>query len=217
MSGGMSGAGEVEDRLYGLLEVAERQQAAAQAALDGLAAERAALKRERDALATEAKALGLSLRVEVRSAVTDGLAAAATEGVQAVETATAPLLGRLEGVAATAGRAEAALRRVVLWASWRLLGWVMAGTAVLILLIWLSSTVTLWWATDEIASAQARKAKLEAEVAELRANHETLAMAGMLGKLIRCDPGNRPCIRVDERAGQFERQGQEGYRVIWGY
>ena len=55
--------------------------------------------------------LGLSLRVEVRSAVTDGLADAATEGVQAVETATAPLLGRLEGVAATAGRAEAALRR----------------------------------------------------------------------------------------------------------
>ena len=36
MSGGMSGAGEVEDRLYGLLEVGERQQAAAQAALEGM-------------------------------------------------------------------------------------------------------------------------------------------------------------------------------------
>lgn len=211
----MSGAGEVEDRLYGLLEVAERQQAAAQAALEGMAAERAALKRERDALATEAKALGLSLRVEVRSAVADGLAAAATEGVQAVETATAPLLGRLEGVSATAGRAEAALRRVVLWASWRLLGWAMAGTAVLVLLIWLRSTVTLWWATDAIASAQARKAQLQAEVAEMQANRDAWAKTGMLGKLERCDPGNRPCIRVDERAGAYGTPADR--RVILGY
>lgn len=211
----MSGAGEVEDRLYGLLEVAERQQAAAQAALEGMAAECAALKRERDALATAAKVLGLSLRVEVRSAVADGLADAATEGVQAVETATAPLLGRLEGVAATAGRAEAALRRVVLWASWRLLGWAMAGMAVLVLLIWLSSTVTLWWATDAIASAQARRAELEAEVAEMRANRDAWAKAGMLGKLERCDPGNRPCIRVDERAGAYGTPADR--RVILGY
>ena len=83
-----------------LVEVAERQQAA----LEGMAAERAALKRERDALAAEAKAPGLSQRTEVCSAVTDGLVDAATEGVQAVETAPASLLGRLEGVAATAGR-----------------------------------------------------------------------------------------------------------------
>ena len=211
----MSGAGEVEDRLYGLLEVAERQQAATQAALEGIAAERAALKRERDALAAEAKALGRGLRVEVRSAVADGLADAATEGVQAVEAATAPLLGRLEGVAATAGRAEAALRRVVLWASWRLLGWVMAGMAVLVLLIWLSSMVTLWWATDAIASAQARKAQLQAEVAEMQANRDAWAKAGMLGKLERCDPGNRPCIRVDERAGAYGTPADR--RVILGY
>ena len=64
-------------RKSGLLEIVERQQAA-------LTAERAALKRERDALAAEAKALGLSLRTEVRSAVTDGLATAATDSVQAV-------------------------------------------------------------------------------------------------------------------------------------
>ena len=82
-------------------------------------------------------------------------------------------------------------------------------------LIWLSSTVTLWWATDAIASAQAHKAKLEAEVAGLRANHETLAMAGMLSKLIRCEPGNRPCIWVDGAAGAFGTPAD--YRVILGY
>ena len=74
------------------------------------AAERAALKRERDALATAAKALGLSLRVEVRAAVTDGLAAAATEGVQAVETATA-VDRRQEKRAAGEGRLKIGGRR----------------------------------------------------------------------------------------------------------
>ena len=207
--------GEAEERLYGLLEIAERQQGAVQAALEGVAAERAALKHERDALAAEAKALGLSLRTEVRLAVADGLAAAATEGTKAVQTATEPLLGRLEGVAATAGQAEATLRRVVLWASWRLLGWATAGMAVLVLLIWLSSTVTLWWATDAIASAQARKEQLQAEVAEMQANRDAWALAGMLGKLERCGPKSRPCIRVDESAGAYGTPADR--RVILGY
>lgn len=213
----MSGAGEVEDRLYGLLEVAERQQTAAQAALEGIAAERAALKRERDALAAEAKALGLSLRTEVRSAVADGLAAAATEGVQAVETATAPLLGRLEGVSATAGRAEAALRRVVLWASWRLLGWIVAVGMTTALVGWLSSSGVLWWDAGVIAEARARKAQLQAEVAELQASYDGWVKLGVQQKVIRCGPKLQPCIRVDENAGQFGSEGQGSYRVIWGY
>ena len=213
----MSGTGEVEDRLYGLLEVAERQQAAAQAALEGIAAERAALRRERDALAAEAAALGVSLRVEVRSAVADGLAAAATEGVQAVETATAPLLGKLEGVAGTAGRAEAALRRVVLWASWRLLGWIVAVGATTALLGWLTSSGVLWWDAGAIADARARKAQLQAEVAELQANYDGWVKLGVQQKVIRCGPKLRPCIRVDENAGQFGSEGQGSYRVIWGY
>ncbi len=211
----MSGTGEVEDRLYGLLEVAERQQAATQAALEGIAAERAALKRERDAWAAEAKALGLTLRTEVRSAVADGLADAATDGVQAVEAATAPLLGRLEGVSATAGRAEAALRRVVLWASWRLLGWLVAVGAATVLLGWLAGSGVLWWDGNAIASAQARKAQLQAEIAELKTNYDGWVKAGMLGRLERCDPGNRLCIRVDERAGAYGTPADR--RVILGY
>jgi hypothetical protein len=37
---------EAEDRLYGLMEIADRQQAAVQTALDGLAAERCRWRRE---------------------------------------------------------------------------------------------------------------------------------------------------------------------------
>jgi len=204
-----------EDRLYGLMEIAERQQAAVQAALDGLAAERAALEGERDKLAREVQALDVSLRTAVRSAVMGSLAAAATEGVKAVRTATTPLLGELAGVATTVGQAETALRRVVLWANWRLLGWIMATTAALVLLGWLASTAVLWWDTGAIGRAQVHKAQLEAEVAELQANREEWAKTGMLGKLERCGPKSRPCIRVDERAGSFGDQAD--YRVILGY
>lgn len=54
-----------EDRLYGLMEIAERQQAAVQAALEGLAAERAALERERQRLARDIAMLGQGTRQAV--------------------------------------------------------------------------------------------------------------------------------------------------------
>ncbi len=208
---------ETEDRLYGLMEIAERQQAAVQAALDGLAAERAALGREREALARGVRDLQLGTQGAVRSAVTDSLAGAATEGLAAVQAATKPLLGRLAGVTAEAGQAQAALRQVVLWASWRLLGWVMAGVAGLVLLGWLASTLVLWWDIGTIAAAQVEKAQLQAQVAELQVNYDSWVKAGMLEKVIRCNPGNRPCVRVNEGAGPFESQGHNDYRVIQGY
>jgi cell division protein FtsB len=208
---------ETEDRLYGLMEIAERQQAAVQAALDGLAAERAALKWEREALARGVRDLQLGTQGAVRSAVRDSLAGSATEGMAAVQAATKPLLGRLAGMTAEAGQAEAALRQVVLWASWRLLGWVMAGVAGLVLLGWLASTLVLWWDMGTIAAAQLQKAQLQQEVAGLQATQDAWVKAGMLGRLERCGPKARPCIRVDEGAGGFQSQGHDDYRVIQGY
>jgi len=68
-----------------------------------------------------------------------------------------------------------------------------------------------------VAAAQLRRAKLQAEVAEMQANRDEWVKAGMLAKLSRCNPGNRPCIRVNEAAGAFESKRYTGYRVIQGY
>lgn len=212
----MSEAGSAaEERLYGLMEIAERQQAAVQAALEGLAAERAGLQREREALARGVRGLQLGTQGAVRAAVGESLAEAATEGAAAVRAATEPLLGRLAGVMERAGQAEAALRGVVLWASWRLLVWGVAVVAALALLGWLASAAVLWWDAGAIGAAQARKAQLEAEVAEMQATHDAWVKAGMLGKLERCGPKARPCLRVDENAGSFGDHAD--YRVILGY
>ena len=216
--------GETEDQLYGLMEIAERQQAAAQAILDGLAAERTALRQEREALAKAGADLALGTRAAAEQGVRTSLAGAATEGVAAVQAATRPLLGRLAEMTERAGQAEAALRRVVLWASWRLLGWAVAGVAGLVLLGWLMSVLTLWWDRGAITAVRVQKAQMQvevaqmqAEVAEMQANHDGWVKAGMLSKLERCSPGNRPCIRVNESAGVFEGQGHNDYRVIQGY
>jgi len=56
---------------------------------------------------------------------------------------------------------------------------------------------------------------LETEIAALQANHDAWVKAGMLGKLERCGPKARPCIRVDENAGTFGNRAD--YRVIQGY
>lgn len=206
-----------EHRLYGLIELAETQQAAVQTALQGLAAERVALQREREALARGVRDVQMGTQGAVHAAVADSLAGAATEGVAAVQAATQPLLGQLMGMTERAGQAEAALQRVVLWASWRLLGWVAGAVAVFVLLGWLASAAVLWWDMGTIQAAQARKAQLQAEVADLEVNYDGWVKAGMLGKLERCNPGLRPCIRVNEAAGPFQSEGHNDYRIIQGY
>ena len=212
----MDGTAEpAEDRLYGLMEVAERHQAAVQAALDGLAAERAALAREREALARGVAGLQSGTQGAVRAAGADSLAGAAVEGVAAVRAATGPLLARLDGVAERAGQADAALRGVVAWASWRLLGWIVAMGAAAVVLGWLMSSGVLWWDTGAIQAARAEKARLQAEVTEMQANRDDWAKAGFLSKLARCNPGNRPCVRVNEGAGAFGTASD--YRVLLGY
>lgn len=202
---------DAEDRLYGLMEIAERQQAAVQVALDGLITERAALERERKALAREVTALAQSTKDAVHSAVSDSLAGAAGEGVEAVKIATKPLLGQLANVTKSAGDASAALRRVVQWASWRLLGWIMALIVALVLFGWMSSTALVWWDSGRINT-------LQSQIATLQANHRTWVKAGMLDRLNRCNPGNRPCVQVNETAGAFGvKGGPQDYRVLKGY
>ena len=107
------------------------------------------------------------------------------------------------------------MRGVVLWASWRLLGWLVAVVAGLMLLSWIANAGMLWWDTRAIGAAEARKAQLQAEIAEMQANHDEWAKTGMLAKLARCGPKARPCIRVDEGAGAFGNRSD--YRVILGY
>ena len=72
---------EMERRLYEVVTMAETSQAAAQVALDGLAAECAALGRERTALALQVTELQQQLTAAVAVAVKETLAGAAGQVV----------------------------------------------------------------------------------------------------------------------------------------
>ena len=148
----------------------------------------------------------------VADAVASSLVAASKQAVASVETAAKPLLEGLKGVEAQATAAENSLKRIVLWTSWRLLGGVVATVLILLLLGWLASAAVLWWDNDAIATAQARKAQLAEDIAQMRANLNDLDKSGMLG---RCGPENRLCVRVDENAGAFGKQ--KDYRIIQVY
>ena len=124
-------------------------------------------------------------------------------------------MSRLDGVAERAGQADAALRGVVAWASWRLLGWLVAMGAAVVVLGWLMSSGVLWWDTGAIQAARAEKARLQAEVAEMQANRDEWAKTGALAKLERCGPQARPCVRINEGAGVFGTASD--YRVLLGY
>lgn len=204
-----------EETLFGLIEIAERQQAVAQTALDGMAAERSALGQEREQWVSGIGLLSEDIRSAVLKAISESMTGAAETGAQAVRAATEPLLGTLTGVSTQATQAEAALRGVVQWAGWRLLVWGLATTAGLAVLCWLASAAVLWWDTSAIGTAQLHKAQLQAEIAELQASRDAWAKAGLLGKLEQCGPKKRPCVRVDESAGSFGDQSD--YRIIRGY
>ena len=206
---------ETEDRLYGLMEVVERQQAAVQAALEGLAVERVALQREREKLARGVQGLEAGARAGVQLAVTESLSSVGPMLAAKVNGATQAMEGAVSGAASTAHQATAAMRGVVLWASWRLLGWIVSVLVGLVLVGWLASTAVLWWDRGTIVATALEKAQLQIEVAELRANYDGWVKAGVQEKVMRCNPGNRPCIRVNEAAGKFGEQGD--IRVIEGH
>ncbi len=242
MAGGTTGdrAGDAQQQLYGMMGLAQEQQAAVAAALAGLVAERAALAGERVTLAQQAEAmraeaaslrraagelgpgLARSTQAAAERAVERGLAGAGETVAAAVEGAARPALERLSGMAAQAGAVEASLRRIAGWASWRLLGRGLAVVGVLAGLLWGAELSVWWWAERDLGLAQARRSLLLAEIAglqgqrdELEASRAALEGMGALAKIGRCDPGKRPCIRVNEAAGTWG--SPPDYRVILGY
>jgi hypothetical protein len=56
---------------------------------------------------------------------------------------------------------------------------------------------------------------LHPQVAALQANRDGWVQAGLLAKLKQYGPKLRPCVRVDEQAGEFGDNAD--YRVIQGY
>ena len=204
--------GDVEDNLYRLIEVAARQQKAAQTAIDALAEERAGFARERETWFKDVVSVKDDVRLTIARAIAGSTNEVAQAAVEAVGGGTKQLRDAISTMTTQASRAEESLRTIAGWASRRLFLWGLSAVASLMLVSWIISACLLWWDTSAIEAARVEKAQLLASVAELRANRDGWVKAGMLDKIRRCGASKLPCIRIDESAGAFGNQGE--YRVI---
>ena len=136
---------ETQLKIFGLIDVATEQQAELSAAIKALKAEREAI------------------RAEVSATVRQSLAGASQTAATALETATAPMLNRLNGVVTAAAQAEGRLKNAGAWFAWKWVAVAAGGLAGVCLVAYAS----LWWQIQKIESLSAQKAELEASVALL--------------------------------------------------
>lgn len=208
----------MDEQLFGLMAVAEEQQKAVNAALDGLAAERAALAKAAAALAGVAgevrkaaaeaiPAIEDAANEAVGASVRRSLAGASDAAAKALGEASRPIVERLSGVVQAAGEAEGKLSGAVAAFGWRwamLAGGAAAGGIVAVLL---AAWLAIWWQRHQVESLSEQKAALLGEVAQLQANVAALEKKG--GRIVMATCGGRLCI---EASGD---QGGGGKSGVW--
>lgn len=195
-------------QLFNLMALAEDQQKAAQAALDGLAAERAALAQERAALEQAAASIrraasdtAQELQEAVGEAVGRSLAGASETAANALSAATGPIVGQLSGAVQAADEAGDKLHRAATAFGWRWVAMAAAAAAGGIVAVVLAAWLTVWWQRHQVNSLAEQKAALAADVAQMRANVATLAKKG--GRIVMADCDGRLCIEVNSKDGHW--------------
>lgn len=233
-----------DDRIYGLIVAAEEQQRVVEAALARLAAQEEAIGHERTLIAetitslnahtrdlraaaqSVAPQLEAGTREAIRTAIAENLRDAGAIVTDSLTHATQPAIMRIGLVDDAARKAEAAMRGVAAWASWRLLGKAAAGFVILAVLLFLAPFAVWWWDERAVSETRAEKARLERDIqamrqtaAEMQDTVDQLAKRGGRATLTECGETRRLCIRVDDSAGVWGMPGGKTYdlRVIKGY
>ena len=219
---------DAQQQLFGLMALAEEQQKAIQAAIDGLADERAALAEERIAVAQAAASVaGVADNVRKATAnvvpalqkaaaevlatsVRQSLAGVAKTAAQALGEATKPVIGSLSNVVQAAGEAEGSMRRASAWFAWKWVA-VAGGGAVGVCLL---AYASLAWQLHQVDSLRDEKAALQEEVVQLQANANEWAKQGGRVKLEKCGEASRLCVRVNKTVSYGK---DNDYFVLRGY
>jgi hypothetical protein len=205
---------DAQQQLFGLMTVAEEQQKAVNAAIDGLTAERAELAKERAAVAQAAASVA-GVALEIRKAVADAvgvsvkqsLAGASDTAAKALSEAAKPVINSLSNVVKAARDAEGSLKNASAWFAWK---WVIVASCGL-LSVYLMSYASLEWQRNEANS-------LRKEVAQLKTQAAAWSKLGGRAALRMCDDSGektgRLCVRVEKKMGY----GDDGdYFILHGY
>lgn len=195
-----------EDTILGLIAAAEEQKKAVATAIEGLAAERAALARAVKGIRGDAEEA-------VEAAARQALAGASETAVAAFSEASEPFLQKVEEVADKASEAAVRVRSAAGWIGAKAI----AVTVGLIIVVCLTAWISLAWDHHRVSDLSAEAAQLRAQIAQERAIVAELDKRGGKAKLNSCGSG-RLCVQVDTKAGKFSYgDGRPTYMVIKGY
>lgn len=189
-----------QQQLYGLMVLAEEQQKAVQAALDGLTAERAALAKERVTFAG-------TVRRAVDESITQSFDGFSSAAANAIDSAVKPAINGLSDVMRAAIEAEGQLKNASQWFAWKWVAVLGAGIAMVSLFAWAS----VWWQREQVGQLIQQRDALEVSVAELQANIAALDAKGGRIKLSKCGPSARLCVEASRNQGA----GETNWKAPW--
>lgn len=203
---------DAQQQLFGLMTLAEEHQKAVKAAIDGLAAERQALAKDRAMLIQAAAsitktaaevipAIQKATGAAVGDAVRGSLVEASSDAVTALNEACRPVIDRLAGVVRVAEDAKTQLNTASKWFAWKFVALAFFGLVGVCLVAWAS----VLWQMDQVE-------QLTAEVAKLKATRADLVKRGGRVDLTTCGEKKRLCTRVET-----DQSYGDGYYVFKGY
>ncbi len=181
---------EEQQQIFGLMAVAEEHQKAVKAAIDGLAAERAALARERALLAQVAQGIQKATGEAVSAAVRQSLAGASETAVTAFTKAAGPFAGEVRKVAEQAGAAAEKVDRAAQWLGMK----AVAVAAGCIVVVGLAAWGIVAWERHEVVD-------LKKQIAQERATVAMLAREGGRVRWNQC--GGHLCFEVSSNQGTY--------------
>ena len=181
-----------EDKIFGLIAVAEEHQKAAKAAIDGLAAERAAFAQ---AVQGIRKAAGEA----VAGAAKQSLAGASETAVAAFSNASEPFTRKMEDVADKADKAADRVKSAARWIGVKAVAFAVAVAVGCIVVVGLAAWISLAWEHHRVSDLSAEAAQLREQIAQER---DTVTELDKRGGRVHWDTcGGRLCFEASSNQG----------------
>ena len=205
---------ETERRIFGLLEMAERQQALSGDLLQELTREKEALARERQEQHAAHERWRRDVRQATQTEVRRGLEEMLASGTEGVRLTLSGLRSELHHLPLQTTRAVQALERLVHYATWGLFLRIVAGVLGLGGALWLITSGILLWQQGRLVQLEERRTALSAELRHMEQREQDWKQAGLLQDITRCGPEQRWCVLTDPGAEAYGDNGE--YKVLGG-
>jgi FtsZ-binding cell division protein ZapB len=147
----------------------------------------------------------------IKGAVIDSLAESSQSATLILEKAVKPILDKLSGVVQAAGEVERNLKKATQSFSWQWAAFASIIGAGLIVSVLAIAWGTVSYQRYQIESLTEHKNTLQADIAKLQSNVDTLEKKGGRIKFERCGQDNRLCIEIAPNQGK----GMENFRGSW--